>query len=55
MHRLSGEKELKSTTYTRYILPILNKNMRAMLNEQTFNELVAIITASPEEIGRAHV
>lgn len=30
MHRLSGEKELKSTTYTKYILPILNKNMRVL-------------------------
>ena len=25
MHRLSGEKELKSTTYTKYILPILER------------------------------
>lgn len=30
MHRLSGEKELKSTTYTKYILPILNKDMRVL-------------------------
>ncbi|MDE6137956.1 MAG: methyltransferase domain-containing protein [Candidatus Gastranaerophilales bacterium] len=30
MHRLKGEKELKSTTYTKYVLPILNKNMRVL-------------------------
>jgi len=30
MHRLSGEKELKSTTYTKYILPILDKETRIL-------------------------
>lgn len=30
MHRLSWEKELKSTTYTKYILPILNKELRVL-------------------------
>lgn len=30
MHRLTGNKELKSTTYTRYVLPILDKNKRIL-------------------------
>ena len=30
MNRLSGEKELKSTTYVKYVLPKIDKNMRIL-------------------------
>lgn len=30
MHRLCGKKELKSTTYTKYIMPILDKELRIL-------------------------
>lgn len=30
MHRLSGDKNLKSSTYLKYVLPIVDKNMRIL-------------------------